>query len=161
VIAYFRPERYTSSRLAVTPGTRLGVYEVTAQIGVGGMGEVYRATDTTLGRQVALKILPEAVASHPERIARFEREAKTLAALNHPNIAAIYGVEKSSSAFALVMELVDGEDLLHRIARGAIPADEALPIAKQIAEALEAAHERESFIAISNPRTSRFASTAW
>jgi serine/threonine protein kinase len=102
----------------------------------------FRATDTTLGRQVALKILPETVASHPERIARFEREAKTLAALNHPNIAAIYGVEKSSSAFALVMELVEGEDLLHRIARGAIPADEALPIAKQIAEALEAAHDQ-------------------
>lgn len=92
------------------------------------MGEVYRATDTTLGRQVARKILPEAVASHPERIARFEREAKTLAALNHPHIAASYDVEKSSGAFARVMELVEGEDPLRQIATGPIPADEALPI---------------------------------
>ncbi len=106
------------------------------------MGQVYRATDTTLGRQVAIKLLPDAFASDPERMARFEREAKTLASLNHPNVAAIYGFEKSAGLHALVMELVDGDDLSQRIARGAIPIDEALPIAKQIAEALEAAHER-------------------
>jgi Tol biopolymer transport system component len=118
------------------------VYEITAPIGEGGMGQVYRATDTTLSRQVAIKILPDAFAANPERMARFEREAKTLASLNHPNIAAIYAVEKSAGIHALVMELVEGEDLSQRIARGAIPLDEALPIAKQIAEALEAAHEQ-------------------
>ena len=106
------------------------------------MGEVYRARDTTLNRDVALKILPDAFAADPERMARFEREAKTLASLNHPNIAAIYGFEKSAGTSALVMELVQGDDLSHRIARGAIPLDEALPIAKQIADALEAAHEQ-------------------
>src|SRR6195256_1233436 len=105
------------------------------------MGQVYRATDTTLGRQVAIKILPDAFAADLERLARFEREAKTLASLNHPHIAAIYGFEKSTGVHALVMELVEGEDLSQRIARGAIPIDEALPIATQIAEALEAAHE--------------------
>ncbi len=128
--------------MALTPGTRLGVYEVTAPIGEGGMGQVYRATDTTLGRQVAIKILPDAFAADPERLARFEREAKTLASLNHPHIAAIYGFEKSGGTHALVMELVEGEDLSQRIARGAISIDEALPMAKQIAEALEAAHEQ-------------------
>src|SRR5437762_6472135 len=106
------------------------------------MGEVYRATDTTLGRQVAIKVLPEAFAQDTERLARFEREAKTLASLNHPHIAQIYGLEKSSGVQALVMELVEGEDLSQRIARGPIPIDEALPIAKQIAEALEAAHDQ-------------------
>ena len=114
------------------------------------MGQVWRATDTTLGRQVAIKILPDAFASDPERLARFEREAKTLASLNHPNIAQIYGFEVMAadvaSGFsrtrALVMELVEGEDLSQRIARGAIPLDEVLPIAKQITEALEAAHEQ-------------------
>ena len=130
------------SNLALTPGTRLGVYEITAPIGEGGMGQVYRATDTTLGRQVAIKILPDAFASDPERLARFEREAKTLASLNHPHIAAIYGFEKSAGLHALVMELVEGDDLSQRIARGAIPIDETLPIAKQIADALEAAHEQ-------------------
>jgi Tol biopolymer transport system component len=128
--------------LALTPGTRLGVYEVTAAIGEGGMGQVYRATDTTLGRQVAIKILPDAFASDPERLSRFEREAQTLASLNHPHIAAIYGFEKSGGLHALVMELVEGEDLSQRIAHGAIPLDEALAIAKQIAGALEAAHEQ-------------------
>ncbi len=136
--------------MALTPGTRLGVYEVTAPLGAGGMGQVWRATDTTLGRQVAIKILPDAFASDPERLARFEREAKMLAALNHPHIAAIYGFEKSSGMHALVMELAEGEDLSQRIARlrapgasarqAGIPLDEALPIARQIAEALEAAH---------------------
>ena len=106
------------------------------------MGEVYRATDTTLGRQVAIKILPDAFASDPERLARFEREAKTLASLNHPHIAAIYGFEKSAGMHALVMELVEGPTLADRVAQGPISLDEALPIAKQIAEALEAAHEQ-------------------
>src|SRR6185503_20192363 len=128
--------------LALTPGMRLGVYEVTAQIGEGGMGQVYRARDTKLGRDVAIKILPEAFAHDAERLARFQREAKTLASLNHPNIAAIYGLEENGGMTALVMELVEGDDLSQRIARGAIPLDEALSIAKQIAEALEAAHEQ-------------------
>jgi serine/threonine protein kinase len=128
--------------LALTPGTRLGVYEVTAQIGEGGMGQVYRARDTKLDRDVAIKILPEAFAHDADRLARFEREAKTLASLNHPNIAQIFGLEQAGDVRALVMELVSGEGLSGRIARGAIPIDEALPIAKQIAEALEAAHEQ-------------------
>ena len=106
------------------------------------MGEVYRARDTRLDRHVAIKILPEAFAADAERIARFQREAKVLASLNHPNIAIIYGLEHADGAHALVMELVEGEDLSQRIARGAIPLDEALPIAKQIADALEAAHEQ-------------------
>jgi serine/threonine protein kinase len=128
--------------LSLTPDTRLGVYDITAQIGEGGMGQVFRATDTKLKRQVAIKILPPAVAADAERLARFQREAEVLASLNHPNIAAIYGLEESAGITALVMELVEGDDLSQRIARGAIPFDEALPIAKQIAEALEAAHER-------------------
>ena len=128
--------------MALTPGSRLGVYEVTAQIGEGGMGQVYRARDTKLDRDVAIKVLPEAFAHDADRLARFQREAKTLAALNHPNIAHIHGLEESGGITALVMELVEGEDLSQRIARGAIPLDEALPIAKQIAEALEAAHEQ-------------------
>src|SRR5262245_32286988 len=123
-------------------GKSIGVYHIGALLGVGGMGEVYRAADTNLGRDVAIKVLPEVFAQDPERIARFEREAKTLASLNHPNIAQIYGLEKSQGTYALVMELVDGEDLSQRIARGPIPVDEALPIARQIAEALEAAHEQ-------------------
>src|SRR5262245_56794428 len=106
------------------------------------MGEVYRATDLNLGREVAIKVLPDAFAQDPERMARFEREAKTLASLNHPNVAVIHGLAKSQGTYALVMELVEGEDLSQRIARGAIPLDEALPIAHQIAEALEAAHEQ-------------------
>jgi serine/threonine protein kinase len=127
--------------LALTPGARFGVYEVITA-GEGGMGQVYRARDTRLDRDVAVKILPDAFAADPDRLARFEREAKTLASLNHPHIAAIYGFEKSSGLHALVMELVEGEDLSQRLARGAIPLDEALPIAQQIAEALEAAHEK-------------------
>ena len=128
--------------MALTPGTRLGVYEITAPIGEGGMGQVLRARDTKLDRDVAIKILPEAFAHDADRLARFQREAKTLASLNHPNIAAIYGLEESGGMTAIVMELVEGDDLSQRIARGAIPLDEALPIAKQIAEALEAAHEQ-------------------
>ena len=128
--------------MALTPGTRLGIYDVTATIGEGGMGQVYRATDTRLKRQVAIKVLPASVAGDAERLARFQREAEVLASLNHPNIAAIYGLEDAEGFTALVMELVEGDDLSQRIARGAIPLDEALPIAKQIAEALEAAHEQ-------------------
>ena len=128
--------------MALTPGTRLGPYEIIAQIGEGGMGEVYRATDTKLKRDVAVKVLPAALAADPERLARFQREAEVLASLNHPNIAAIYGLEEAAQTKALVMELVEGPTLADRIAQGAISVDEALPIAKQIAEALEAAHEQ-------------------
>jgi eukaryotic-like serine/threonine-protein kinase len=128
--------------MSLSAGTRVGPYEILSAIGAGGMGEVYRARDTKLNRDVALKILPDAFADDPERLARFTREAKTLAALNHPNIAHIHGLEESSGVRALVMELVEGEDLSQPIARGAIPLDEPLLIAKQIAEALEAAHEQ-------------------
>ena len=128
--------------MTLTPGTRLGPYEISAQVGVGGMGEVYRATDTNLKRSVAIKVLPESVAADRERLARFQREAEVLASLNHANIAAIYGLERSDGATALVMELVEGPTLADRIAQGPIPIDEALSIAKQIAEALEAAHEQ-------------------
>src|SRR5712691_4797113 len=123
--------------MTLVPGTRLGSYEVLAQIGAGGMGEVYRAHDTKLQRDVALKILPAIFAANPERMARFEREAKLLASLNHPHIAAIYGLEESGSTRALVMELVEGPTLAERIAAGAIALDEALPIARQVAEAVE------------------------
>jgi serine/threonine-protein kinase len=127
--------------MALTVGSRLGHYDVTALIGEGGMGQVYQATDTKLNRQVALKILPEAFASDPDRLARFQREAQVLASLNHPNIAQIHGLEESDTTRALVLELVEGPTLVARISQGPIPVDEALPIAKQIAEALEAAHE--------------------
>ncbi len=128
--------------MPVQPGTRLGPYSVTAKIGEGGMGEVYQARDTKLDRDVALKVLPEAFTSDPDRLARFEREAKVLASLNHPNIGSIYGLEEAEGVRALVLELVEGPTLADRIKQGPIPVDEALPIAKQIAEALEAAHER-------------------
>ena len=128
--------------MRLSAGTRLGPYEILSALGAGGMGEVYRARDTKLDRAVAIKILPEAFAADTERVARFQREARTLASLNHPNIAHVHGLEESSGVRALVMELVEGEDLAERIARGAIPVDEALPIAKQIADALEAAHEQ-------------------
>jgi len=126
--------------MALTPGTRFGTYEIGDSIGAGGMGEVYRATDTTLERDVAIKVLPESFAADANRVARFEREAKTLASLNHPNIAHIYGLERREETTALVMELVEGPTLAERIADGALAADEALGIATQIAEALEAAH---------------------
>ncbi|HZM94307.1 MAG TPA: serine/threonine-protein kinase, partial [Vicinamibacterales bacterium] len=128
--------------MSLTPGSRIGPYEIGAQIGVGGMGEVYRATDANLGRQVAIKVLPEAFATNAERLARFDREAKTLAALNHQNIAHLYGLERADGRIALVMELAEGETLADRITRGALPVDEALAIAQQIAEAVEAAHEQ-------------------
>ena len=124
------------------PGTTLGPYEIGAPLGAGGMGEVYRARDTKLNRDVAIKVLLPAVANDPDRLARFSREAQVLASLNHPNIAHIHGLEEADGVTALVLELVEGEDLAHRIARGPIPLDEALPIAKQIADALEAAHEQ-------------------
>ncbi len=130
----------------LTPGTRVGPYEIVDKLGEGGMGLVYRAADTKLGRDVALKILPAAVTADPERLARFDREARTLASLNHPHIAQIYGIEVLPDAgghqSALVMELVEGEDLAQRIARGPLPVDEALHIARQIADALAAAHEQ-------------------
>jgi serine/threonine protein kinase len=120
----------------------VGPYEIVAPLGAGGMGEVYRAADTGLKRQVAIKVLPQTVGADPERLARFQREAEVLAALNHPNIAHIHGLEKSDGTLALVMELVEGPTLADRIAKESIPLDEAFPIAKQIAEALQAAHEQ-------------------
>ena len=127
--------------MSLPPGTRIGVYEISVPLGAGGMGEVYRARDSKLNRDVAIKVLPEAFAADGERLARFTREAQTLAALNHPNIAHIYGVEESNGVRALVMELVAGDDLAQVMARGPMPLAEALPIARQMAEALEAAHE--------------------
>src|SRR5499426_1360979 len=123
-------------------GTKLSHYEITSHIGSGGMGEVYQATDTKLGRSVAIKFLPEAFSNDTERVARFQREARVLASLNHSNIAAIHGVEEINGRHFLVMELVSGETLAERIKRGPIPVDESLGIAKQICEALEAAHEK-------------------
>jgi Tol biopolymer transport system component len=128
--------------VALAPGTRLGVYEILTPIGAGGMGEVYQARDTRLKRDVALKVLPDDFAHDPDRLARFQREAELLATLNHPNIAAIYGLEESNGVRALVLELVEGPTLADRIANGPISLDDALPIARQIAEALEAAHEK-------------------
>jgi serine/threonine protein kinase len=126
--------------MSLGPGSRLGPYDVLSVIGAGGMGEVWRAHDRKLGRDVALKILPDAFAHDLDRLARFEREARVLASLNHPHIAAIYGLEEADGVRALVLELVDGLTLANRIVRGSIPLDEALPIARQIAQALEAAH---------------------
>jgi len=128
--------------MTLTSGSRLGPYDIVAALGAGGMGEVYRARDTKLGREVALKVLPTEFALDAERLARFKREAQLLATLNHPNVAAIYGFEDVDGAHALVLELVDGPTLADRIAQGVIPVDEAIPIAQQIADALEAAHEQ-------------------
>ncbi len=133
--------------MTLTPGTRLGVYEIVSPLGAGGMGEVFRARDTMLNRDVAIKVLPAALAGDVERLARFKREAQVLAALNHPNIAHVYGFESApldagTRADFLAMELVEGEDLAERLQRGAIPVDEALAIARQIAEGLEEAHEK-------------------
>ena len=131
----------------LSQGVKLGQYEIAALIGAGGMGEVYAAHDTKLGRDVAIKVLPEKFARDAERLGRFQREAKLLASLNHPNIATIHGFEQSGDTHYLVMELVPGETLRERIARdGALPTEEALTIARQIAEALEAAHNSEKGI---------------
>ena len=123
-------------------GSSIGVYHITALLGVGGMGEVYRARDAKLGREVAIKILPRLFISDPDRLTRFEREARVLASLNHPHIGAIYGLEEADGVRALVLELVEGETLADRIARGPIPLADTLTIARQIADALEAAHEK-------------------
>jgi Tol biopolymer transport system component len=138
----FLEPRFAASKETLKSGSKIGPYEVLAAIGAGGMGEVYRARDTKLDREVAIKILPAAFARDPERLARFQREAKFLASLNHPNIASIYGLEDSGNTCALIMELVEGATLADRIKTGPMPIDEALPIAKQICEALEYAHER-------------------
>src|SRR5262245_50991439 len=128
--------------MAITPGTRIGVYEITSQLGEGGMGVVFRARDTKLLREAALKVLPEHFADDRDRLARFEREAQVLASLNHPNIAQIYGLESVGGSGCIAMELVEGETLADRVAGGPLALDEALGIAKQIVEALAAAHER-------------------
>src|SRR5438552_789988 len=128
--------------MAIATGTRLGTYEVFALLGSGGMGEVYRAKDTKLGRDVALKILPDSFTHDAERIARFRGEAQVLASLNHPNIGAIYGLDEANGCQFLVLELVEGQTLAARIERGRVRLDEALPIAQQISAALEAAHEK-------------------
>src|SRR5687767_14070913 len=127
--------------MSLTPGVRIRGYEISGLLGAGGMGEVYRARDTRLKRDVALKALPTAFANDPDRLARFQREAELLATLNHPHIAGIYGIEQSENGTTLVLELVEGPTLAERIAEGPIPLDEALSMARQIAEALEAAHE--------------------
>ena len=127
--------------MTLQPGARLGPYEVLATLGAGGMGEVYRAHDTKLRRDVAIKILPAAFTSDPDRLARFEREARLLASLNHPHIGAIYGFEQSDDVRALVLELVDGDTLADRMARGPVPLKDARGYARQIADALDAAHE--------------------
>src|SRR5215510_8846933 len=123
-------------------GKKLSHYEVTEHLGSGGMGEVYKATDLTLGRSVAIKFLPAAFLGDAERATRFQREARMLAALNHPNIAVLYGTEEADGHSFLVMELVPGETLAERIARGPLAFAEAYPIATQIAEGLDAAHEK-------------------
>jgi serine/threonine protein kinase len=128
--------------MPLVSGTKLGPYEIVAPLGAGGMGEVFRGRDKRLGRDVALKVLPEAFARDTERMARFEREAKVLASLNHAYIASIYGVEESNGTRTLVMELVEGSTLADRIKQEGMPLEEVLPIAKQICEGLEYAHER-------------------
>jgi serine/threonine protein kinase len=126
----------------LAPGRRLGPYEIVAQLGAGGMGEVYRAHDTNLGRDIAIKILPTFLALDGERLLRFRREARALASLNHPHVAAIYGFEETDGIPALILELVEGPTLAERVAQGRIPIDEALGIARQIAEAIAAAHAK-------------------
>src|SRR6266516_523814 len=128
--------------MAITIGTHLGSHEITALLGRGGMGEVYRARDTKLKREVAIKILPEEFSRDRDRVARFQREAEVLASLNHPNIAGIYDLEEAEGARFLVLEFVEGETLADRLRRGPIPIEQALNIAKSICEALEAAHEK-------------------
>ena len=130
--------------MSLASGFKIGAYEVVSAIGAGGMGEVYKARDTRLNRSVAIKVLPDLVATDPERAARFEREAQVLAALNHPHIGAIYGVEvgESGKSRYLILEFIDGESLAGRLAKGALPFDEAIALARQMLDALEAAHEK-------------------
>jgi serine/threonine protein kinase len=128
--------------MPLTIGSQLGSHEITALLGKGGMGEVYRARDLKLKREVAIKILPDEFMRDAERVSRFQREAEVLASLNHPNIAAIFDLEEANGSRFLVLELVDGETVADRIARGPVPIEEALEFARQICEALEAAHER-------------------
>ena len=128
--------------MSLAPGTRIGSYEIVGSLGAGGMGEVYRARDSRLQRDVAIKVLPDAVAQDADRRARFEREARTLASLNHPRIATVHGVEDAGDTYAMVMELVEGPTLATMIAHGPLPIPEALALAGQIADALEAAHEQ-------------------
>ena len=137
----FNIGRIIPRAMSLQPGARLSAYEILGLIGSGGMGQVYRARDSKLNRDIALKVLPEEVALEADRLARFKREAQVLASLNHPNIAAIYGLEEADGIRALVLELVEGPTLADRIAQGPVPLDEALPIARQVADALEAAHE--------------------
>src|SRR4051812_38133936 len=124
------------------PGACLGPYEIVSALGAGGMGEVYRARDTKLGRDVAIKVLPSAFVSDPDRLARFEREARLLATLNHPHIGAIYGIEEAAGVRALILELVEGPTLAERLSAGPLSVRDAVSIARQIAEALDAAHEK-------------------
>ena len=128
--------------MALVTGTRLGAYEIIGQLGAGGMGEVYRATDTKLGRDVAIKTLPAPLASDKERLARFEREAKLLAALNHPHIASVFGLDEHEGTLYIAMELVEGETLEDKLRAGPLPLTDALQLALELAEALEAAHEK-------------------
>ncbi len=128
--------------MTLPAGSKLGPYEIVAPLGAGGMGEVYRARDPKLNREVAIKVLPPGVAQDVERLSRFKREAQVLASLNHPNIAAIYGLDEAGDKLFLVLELVEGEELADRLKRGAIPLEETVEISKQIALALEEAHEK-------------------
>ncbi len=146
--------------MPLNPGTRLGPFEILATLGAGGMGEVYKARDTRLDRAVAIKILPEAFAGDTDRVARFRREAKVLASLNHPNIAIIHGLEQAADRHALVMELVEGEDLSDRIARGRVPLDETLPIRSKSPMPCRRRTSTASFIAISSRPTSKCAPMA-
>jgi len=128
--------------MPLSPGTRIGPYEITSALGAGGMGEVYRARDTKLNRDAAIKVLPAAFAQDESGVARLRREAQVLASLNHPHVASIYGLEETDGALALALELVEGYDLAERLARGAIPVDEAIGYARQLVDGLEAAHEK-------------------
>src|SRR5580765_4052732 len=128
--------------MAIGPGSRVGAYEVTTQLGAGAMGVVFRARDTKLLREVALKVLPDHFADDPDRLSRLQREAQLLASLNHPNIAHVYGLEQAGAGICLVMELVEGETLADRLEHGPIPLDDATSIAKQIADGLAAAHQQ-------------------
>src|SRR5215475_13843877 len=128
--------------MAITPGTRIGAYEVTSQLGEGGMGVVFRARDTKLLRDAALKVLPDHFADDPDRLSRLQREAQLLASVSHPNIAQIYGLEQAGNTGCIVMELVEGETLADKLKNGPLPLDEVLAIARQIADALAAAHEK-------------------